>query len=388
MSPSSYLLALTHARILTPTEEIEDGTVVIQDGRILRVDRDAPPPEARTLDLRGLIVAPGFVDLHTHGGGGFSLTSGDPDELRGYAQWAVSTGVTSFLIALVPAPREELVAQMRTLLPLLRAPTNGARPLGFYLEGPFLSTERPGAFDPPSLHPPDVSELRGYLDAAEGNLRVLAIAPELPGAEAVIREATAAGVVAALAHSDAGYEEAMEGFSAGISHVTHCFNAMRLFHHRDPGCLGAVLNRPSVTAEIIADGVHAHPGAIELLLRAKSAAGTVLVSDGIPLAGLSDGVFELQGAKVRVEGGVARRGDGTLAGSTVTMDRAVANVWRRLLLRPSEAVTMATVSPAAVIREGSKGRISPGGDADIVVLAPDLEVEMTFVAGREVYRRH
>ena len=219
-------------------------------------------------------------------------------------------------------------------------------------------------------------------------MRIVTLAPELPGSEALIAAVVEASAVAALGHSDATYEEAQHAFALGVRHVTHCYNAMRPFQHRDPGCLAAALNSREVTVELIADGVHVHPGAMELLLRAKGVERTVLVSDGIPLAGAGDGVFDLQGEEIRVEGGVARRADGALAGSTATMDEAVRNAAAWLPVSRAEAVRMATLNPAAVIGlDGRKGRVAPGFDADLVVLSAELEVEMTFVAGEPAYRR-
>lgn len=381
-------LALTHARIITPEEEIEEGTVVLAGGRIIQAGANPPPPQTDALDLRGLIVAPGFIDLHVHGGGGFSLASDDPEQTRSFARWAVGTGVTSFLVTPIGRDRDDLLRQIRAARPLMDGVREGAQPLGFHLEGPFLSPERPGAFRTEWLSEPSVEGFRSYLEAAGGHLRLISLAPELAGAEAVIAEAVAAGVVVGLAHSDATYEEAKRAFSLGVRHVTHCYNGMRLFHHRDPGCLAAALNSRDVTVELIADGVHVHPGAMELLLRAKGLERTVLVTDAIPLAGLADGSFDLGGEKVWVEDGVARRADGTLAGSAFTMDRMVANAARWLPVGLPGAIRMATLNPALVIGvAGRKGRVAPGFDADLVVLAHDLEVEMTFVAGEQVYRR-
>jgi N-acetylglucosamine-6-phosphate deacetylase len=381
-------LALTHARIVTPEEEIEEGTVVLAGGRIIQAGANPPPPQTDALDLRGLIVAPGFIDLHVHGGGGFSLASDDPEQTRSFARWAVGTGVTSFLVTPIGRDRDDLLRQIRAARPLMKGVREGARPLGFHFEGPFLSPERLGAFRTEWLSEPSVEEFRAYLEAAGGHLRLISLAPELAGAEAVIAEAVAAGVVVGLAHSDATYEEAQRAFSLGVRHVTHCYNGMRLFHHRDPGCLAAALNSRDVTVELIADGVHVHPGAMELLLRAKGPERTVLVTDAIPLAGLADGSFDLGGEKVWVEDGVARRADGALAGSAFTMDRMVANAARWLPVGLPGAIRMATLNPALVIGvAGRKGRVAPGFDADLVVLAHDLEVEMTFIGGEQVYRR-
>ncbi len=381
-------LALTNARIITPEAEIEEGTVVLAGGRIIQADADPPPPRTETLDLRGLIVAPGFIDLHVHGGGGFSLASDDPEQPYSFARWAVATGVTSFLVTSIGRDRDDLIRQIWAALPLMNGVREGARPLGIHLEGPFLSPERLGAFPPEWLSEPSVDEFRAYLEAADGHLSLLSLAPEIAGAEAVIAAATAAGVVVGLAHSDATYEEAQRAFSLGVRHVTHCYNGMRLFHHRDPGCLAAALNSRDVTVELIADGIHVHPGAMELLLRAKGLEKAVLVTDAIPLAGLADGSFDLGGEMVSVEGGVARRADGTLAGSAYTMDRMVANAARWLPVGLPGAIRMATLNPALVIGVAErKGRVAPGFDADLAVLAPDLEVEMTFVGGELAYRR-
>jgi N-acetylglucosamine-6-phosphate deacetylase len=387
-SDTPRALALTHARIITPDDDIGEGTVLLAGGRIIQVGADPPPPEVDTIDLRGLIVAPGFIDLHVHGGGGFSLTGDDPEQPRSYARWAVCTGVASFLVTPIGRDRDDLIRQIRAALPVMSGVSGGARPLGFHLEGPFLNPERLGAFRAEWLSEPTVEEFRAYLEAASGHLRLISLAPELADAEAVIAEAIAAGVVVGLAHSDATYEEAQHAFSLGVRHVTHCYNGMRLFHHRDPGCLAAALNSPDVTVEIIADGVHVHPGAIEMALRAKGVDNVVLVTDAIPLAGLAGGSFDLGGEKVRVENGVARRADGTLAGSAFTMNKMVENAARWLPVGLPGAIRMATLNPAAVIGVADrKGKVAPGFDADLVVLAPDLEVEMTFVAGELVFRR-
>jgi len=374
--------------VITPETEIADGFVLLAEGRILHAGAGPPPADARTRDLRGFTVAPGFIDLHVHGGGGFSLTEGDPEQIRGYSRWAAANGVTGFLVTLLPDERGRLVEHVESAAKGCEGEIGGARPLGINLEGPFLSPLRCGALDPNVLRPADVAELREYLLAARGRLRIIAIAPELPGAADVIAEAVGGGIAVALGHSDATYEEAQRAFALGVSHVTHCFNAMRPFHQRDPGCLVAALNAPGVLVELIADGVHVHPAAMEMLLRLKGVEKTVLVTDAIPVAGVGNGEFELQGARVEVKDGIARRADGTLVGSAMPLDSMVRNAVACLPVTPAEAIRMATLNPASVIGMADrKGRIAPGYDADLVVLSPELRVEMTFVAGELVYER-
>jgi len=386
--PDSIPIALIHARVITPEAEIPDGTVVIAEGRIVQADERPPPEGIDVRDLRGLIVAPGFIDLHVHGGGGFSLVDGDAAQLRVYARWAASRGVTSFLVTLVPDMRERMLDVIDSAVAAMGAPFDGARPLGINLEGPFLNPLSCGALKSNVLRPADVDELRDHLLAARGLLRLMTIAPELPDADAVIAEAVDAGVVVALGHSDATYEEARRAFSHGVGHVTHCFNAMRPFHHRDPGCVGAALSSADVTCELIADGVHVHPAAMEMLLRLKGVEKTVLVSDGIALAGVGDGTFELQGERIEVKGGAARRENGTLAGSLAPLDQMVRNAAAWLPVRVAGAIRMATLNPASVIGlAGWKGKVASGYDADLVVLSSSLQVEMTFVGGKLVYER-
>ena len=381
------LAALLNARILTPDEELAAATVVVRDGRIEAVGVGlAPPAGAQTFDLAGLTLVPGFIDIHVHGGGGFSLISEDPDEIRSYARWVVSRGVTGFLVTLVGAPLPQMKRWLAAAVAAGEGVDGGARILGVHLEGPFVNPARRGALPSEGLRPPDVGEFLALAEAAQGRLKVITLAPELPGAPDVVAAARQRGVAVSMGHTDATYEQALEAIEWGVSQATHCFNGMRPFHHRDPGCLGAILSSSRLSAELIADGVHVHPGAMALLLAAKGSQGTILVSDGVAAAGLEDGSYSLAGEAIQVRGGVASLPNGTLAGSMVTMDEAARNIMRLGLAPLGEAVRMASTNPAAALGLGQRlGRIAPGFAADLVALDDSLEVAMTFVGGQPVH---
>jgi len=381
------VIALTNARLILPDAVVE-GSVVFEDGAIVAAGPSViAPASAETIDASGLYVAPGFIDIHVHGGGGLSLITDDPEQIRAYARWVVSRGVTSFLISTFGADHESTLRNLRGSGAALRAPTGDARPLGFHLEGPFLNPKRKGAFPESALRPPHTQEFRAYAEAAGGAIRQVTLAPELPGAHDLVRAVLDAGAVPAMGHTDATYEEARRAFDLGVRHVTHCYNAMRPLAHRDPGCLGAALTSDQVTCELICDGAHVHPAVAELLLRAKGVDRTVLVTDGMTLAGTGEGLLEWEGGRIEVKGLAAVRDDGTIVGSVATMDDLVRNAVRWLPVSLSEAVRMATLNPARVIGEEGRGIIEPGAAADLVLLDDDLRVVTTFVAGTVVYRR-
>jgi len=382
------LTALLNARVLTPDEELAGATVVVRDGRIEAVGVGLTPPTgAQSFDLAGLTLAPGFIDIHVHGGGGFSLISEDPEEIRSYARWVVSRGVTGFLVTLVGAS----LSQMKRWLAAAVAAGEGvdasaARLVGVHLEGPFVNPARRGALPTEGLRPPDVAEFLALAETAQGRLKVITLAPELPGAADIVAAARHRGVVVSMGHTDATYEQALEAIEWGVRQATHCFNGMRPFHHRDPGCLGAILSSPRLSAELIADGVHVRPGAMALLLAAKGPQGTILVTDGITAAGLADGAYSLAGEAIQVQGGVASLPDGTLAGSVTTMDQAVRNVVQLGLAPLADAVRMASTNPASALGLGQRlGRIAPGFAADLVALDERLQPATTFVGGQPVH---
>jgi len=381
------LTALTHARILTPDDEIGRGTVVIEDGRILEVQEGVrPPPQAMVTELPNTTLVPGFIDIHVHGGGGFSLATPDPEEARSYARWVVARGVTSFVASVMADTPAEGEVYLRAAAQAAGPVANGAELLGIHLEGPFVNAVCPGALPEGWLRTPDVGLFRRFADAAGGHLRMLTLAPELAGARAILEEAAAAGCVVALGHSDASYEGAREAFAAGARHLTHAFNAMRPFHHREPGLLGAALESHAVTVELIADGVHVHPAAARLLLQAKGAENVALITDGVAPAGLSEGVFHTGGREARLSQGRVTLADGTIAGSAATMDVVVRNVVEWGLVPLADAVRMASTVPARVMGvDGRKGRIAPGYDADLVALDEELRVAMTWVGGQMLH---
>jgi N-acetylglucosamine-6-phosphate deacetylase len=371
-------LLLTGARVLTPAEELAGAWVAVRGSRIEAVGDGAPPAADETVDLSGRLLAPGFIDLHVHGGDGDHFMSGDPAACARAARFHARHGTTGLLATTLSAPPDELEAAVRAIGragdPLI---------LGAHIEGPWLSERRRGAQEAEHLRPPDRGELAALL--AAGPVRLVSLAPELPGALGVIEAIAAAGAVAALAHTDATYEQATAAIAAGARHAVHVFNGMRPLDHREPGVLGAVLDDAAVTCELIADGLHVHPATARLLQRAKGRDGTVLVTDAIEATGLQDGEYRLGHTPIRVAGGRAETPDGRLAGSTLTMDAAVRNAHAWFGLPLSETLAMATTTPARVIGLADrKGRIAPGYDADLVVLDDDLRPVATFVAGRRV----
>ncbi|HET9464218.1 MAG TPA: N-acetylglucosamine-6-phosphate deacetylase [Gemmatimonadales bacterium] len=373
-------LLLRAQRAISPDETLVPADVLLRDGVIEAIGHSLAARGAELIELPGTTLAPGFVDVHVHGGGGFSLATNDPAEIQSYSAWAPRHGVTSFLVGIVGRSPDDVGPLVRTAL---AADTPGAELLGVNLEGPFVNPARRGALPPSWVASPDTKLFESLLESAAGLLRLMTIAPEIPGALDLITRAVAAGVRVAAGHTDASYEEALAGFRSGASHVTHVFNGMRPFHHRDPGPAGAALDSPGVTIEVIADGVHLHPATVRMLLRAFGPERVALITDAVTPAGLGEGVFRLAGQGARLEGGRVTLADGTIAGSAVTMDAVVANVVRWGAATLVEAVRMAATVPAAVAGVGSrKGRLAPGYDADIVALGDDLVVKAAWTRGR------
>jgi N-acetylglucosamine-6-phosphate deacetylase len=309
----------------------------------------------------------------------------DPEEIEIGVRFHADHGTTALLATTVSVPLDELVAALGVIAGRARERSvAGAQVLGVHLEGPFLSAARAGGMDPSSFLLPDLRALERLLSAASGTVRMMTLAPELPGALDLIRALVRAGAIASIGHSEAGYEEAREAVRAGVSAATHLFNAMPPFHHREPGLVGAALDLPEVSCELICDGVHVDPAALRLAYRAKGTVGVRLVTDAMAGAGMADGRYPLGGAMVEVRGGRALLGqERVLAGSTLTMDVAVRNAVRFLGVPVQEAVAMASTNPARLLGVSNrKGAISVGMDADLVVLDENLLAGATMIDGR------
>jgi N-acetylglucosamine-6-phosphate deacetylase len=343
------------------------GDVDVTDGRIVSVGRAAG-------NGRGIAV-PGFIDLQVNGFAGVDLLDADAEGYRRLGDALLETGVTAFLTTFITAPEERVLAALAAM----HIEGDGPRLLGAHLEGPFLSPRRLGIHPASARRDPDVELLERLL--AAGPVRLVTLAPELPGAEALIERLLLAEIAISCGHSDATAEEAEEAFDAGVRTVTHLFNAMRPFRHRDPGIAGAALARDDVVVQIILDGVHLAPETAGVVWRA--AAGRVaLVTDAMAGAGLGDGTYRLGGLDIEITDGVARGPDGELAGSTLTMLDAVRNL-HSLGASFEDAVSAATEVPARVLRNPTVGRIAVGLPADVLVLSEELELERVLVEGTD-----
>lgn len=370
------MVVLGNARVVTG-QAVESGWVEIQDGRITRVGTGEAPAGAE--DLGGRWIVPGFVDVHVHGGAGGGFTEMDPAAAVAARAFHLSRGTTTLVASLVTAAQDDLVRGAAMLAELAADGTVD----GIHFEGPYVSARRCGAQDPRHLRDPDRAELAALLKAAGGHARMMTIAPELPGALEVIRDLAAEGVVAAVGHTDASYEQARAAVEAGATVATHLYNAMRPLAHRDPGPIAALLPDERVTVELIADGIHLHPGALRLALATAGTARAAFITDAMAAAGLGDGSYRLGPAQVEVRDGAARlAGQDSLAGSTLTMDEAFRRAVTDAGLSMPDAARVTALTPARALGLGDRtGSIEPGKSADLVVLDDDLHPVAVYQAG-------
>lgn len=378
---------LIHAgTVVTGHEVLADGWVQVDGGVVRRVGAGAGPvvgPDEVVELAEDAVIVPGFVDIHVHGGGGSAFTDGEDAALATIALHR-QHGTTSMLASLVSAGPDDLLHQIRMLHGLVR---DGAL-VGIHLEGPWLSRRRCGAHDPATLRSPEPDELDRVLAAAGGTIRMVTLAPELPGGVAATRRLADAGVVVAVGHTDATYDQARAAIAAGATVGTHLFNAMRPVHHREPGPVIAMLEDPRVTVELIVDGVHLHPALYRDVTHSVGADRVALITDAMAAAGMPDGRYQLGTLAVDVTAGVAKvAGTDTIAGSTATMDRVFRSTAVESRRARPEALLLAarqtSVNPARAVGLPGAG-LSPGAVADLVVLDGDLAVDQVLHRGEWV----
>jgi N-acetylglucosamine-6-phosphate deacetylase len=376
------------ARIYALDGVIPDGWLLADDGLIAALGAGAPPagvaPGATWNDLQGALLVPGLVDLHAHGALGCDTMDADPEALRTMARFYAQHGVTGFLAATMSAPAPEIQAALGAIGATMRAGTDGATLLGAHVEGPYLDAARRGAQDARWLRAACADEYGAFLDS--GVVRLLTLAPEAPGSRDLIRYARRRGAVVSIGHTGADYDTMREAVGLGVSQVTHLFNGMAPLHHREPGAVGAALLLEALTCELIADLVHVHPAVLALAYRCKGPEGIALVTDAMAGAGMPDGDYTLGGAQVAVRQGIARDVSGALAGSTLTLERAVANMAQATGAPMEGVLPMASRTPARCLGLAAKGDIAIGRDADLAMLDTALQVQLTMVRGKIVYR--
>lgn len=371
---------------------IVNGTVIVEDGKIAHVceklkgDRILASlnlDNFQTIDADGGYIAPGLIDIHIHGCNGAELMDGTPEALRTIARYLASTGITAFLPTTVTASKEK-TRQIAELIAAFENQPGEAQLLGVHLEGPYINEAKKGAQYGAAIRTPDFSELEHLHQTLGDKMRLVTIAPEIPGGLKAVDWLVKKNIAASIGHSDATYDEAVAGFTHGISQVTHLFNGMSGLHHREPGVVGAALTTPEVWVQLIADRVHVHPGAIRLVLASKAADKIILISDAIQAAGLPDGEYVLGDLPVFVKQGVATLKEGNLAGSTLSLLQAVKNMINVCGVSIQDAFRMASKNPAESIGVRSKGWIQAGYDADLIILSPQFELRRTIINGQVV----
>lgn len=375
------------SEVLTPFERLENTQIIIEDGFIEEVNSGGGFSESSEERFSSCIAVPGFIDIHMHGYGGNDTSSANPEELKNISEGLVKHGVTSIFPTTVSESEETLLGVAEAFNGLSNSKVSGSKLAGLHLEGPhFGEGEEKGAQNPDVLRPPSVSELERLYDASGGTLERVTLAPELPGSIDYIKKAKSLDLVVSAGHTTADFDQTNKAIKSGISIINHLFNGMKSFHHREPGIIGSSLTNDDVYAELIADMIHLHPASIEMAIRSKGLDGIVLISDSISATGLPDGEYELGGQEIVIDDGVSRMKDsGRLAGSTLTLDEAVKNVYENLDLKLRDIIRLVSYNPAKAMGLQNRGKIEQGYRGDIVLLGRDLEVIATIVDGNLVY---
>ena len=343
--------------------------------------------EGKEISAGGLIAIPGLIDLHIHGAGGSDSLDGTKEAFSNISRALAGLGTTGFLSAMVVRPGQKN-HHLAAAGSCVGKDLGGAELLGVYIEGPFINIAKRGGIVPESITDPSPSILENILNESAGALRIMCLAPEIPGNENIIKLLNENGIIAAFGHSDAEYEEARRGFDSGISHVTHLFNAMRPLHHRNPGPLAAVFENPSVSFELISDGHHVHPALLRMVRRLANPRNIVCITDGISGMGLPDGIYTYNNREYRSEEGLARYLDGTLIGSTMSLSAIIKNFMDFTGAGFRESIETVTLNPARILKiDNRKGSLEKGKDADIVLIDKRFEIHYTIIGGKTVYKK-
>ena len=382
---------ISNGTIITPFQSLENKAISIEKGKITAIKERKVmdiPAGVEVIDAGNGFVVPGFIDIHVHGGGGSDVMDGGYEAVKQVATTHSRFGTTAFLPTTMTMSKDKIIESLKSIHEAFIKGTGAAEILGVHLEGPYISSEKKGAQKEKDIKKASIGEFLEFNQASGNLIRIVTLAPEKPGAIDLIRWLHKNGIIASVGHSNATYKQVQEGIKAGLTHVTHTFNAMRGFNHREPGVVGAALSSPKLILEMIADGIHLHPVAMKILIKIKEIGKIVLITDAMRAASKPEGTYNLGGQEVTVVRGQARLKDGTLAGSVLTMDKAVCNMVDKVGVSLTEAIQMATASPARCLGvESKKGSLEPGKDADIVILNKKLKVELTMVKGKIVYKR-
>jgi len=379
------LLVITNGRIIVDDKVLEGSNIIIKDDRILAIT-DEIPANAEVIDAGYNFVSPGFIDIHVHGAGGYDVMDGTFESINSISKTIAKHGVTSFIPTTMTMDQESIKKALRAIKICKSKGTEGANVLGAHLEGPFINEEFKGAHDERYIKSPDIDLFIELVENDFSLIRRVTIAPELNKASELIRFLVGHGITVSIGHSGGNYDEIRAAIGSGVCHSTHLYNAMKGFSHREPGVVGAIFDS-RISTEIIADGIHVHFAAIRTALAKKGYRNCALVSDSMEAACMDDGTYSLGGRDVFVNNGEARLSNGTLAGSTLTLDTAVRNILKNTHYNIAEAVAMASAVPARICKaDDTKGHIKPGYDADIIIFDPEVNIKTTIIGGRVINR--